>query len=55
MLVSESEAAAMAEGGVRERMDPETKMFGLWRVVVVNNLPFSDQRRNGKIPKVGDQ
>ncbi|KAJ8621036.1 hypothetical protein MRB53_029565 [Persea americana] len=27
-------------------------MIGYWRVVVVRNLPFSDQRLNGKIPKM---
>lgn len=30
----------------------EDRMIGYWRVVVVRNLPFSDQRLNGKIPKV---
>ena len=25
---------------------------GLWRVVVVRNLPYTDARRNGKIPKL---
>lgn len=28
------------------------RTIGLWRVVLVYNLPFADQRRNGKIPKV---
>ena len=32
--------------------DPESRRVGLWRIVVVKNLPFEDQRRNGKIPKV---
>lgn len=27
-------------------------MIGKWRIVVVKDLPFSDQRLNGKIPKV---
>lgn len=27
-----------------------TKRIGLWRVVVVRNLPYSDARRNGKVP-----
>lgn len=26
--------------------------IGKWRIVVVRDLPFSDQRLNGKIPKV---
>lgn len=32
--------------------DPVTGHVGVWRVVLVKNLPFVDQRRNGKIPKV---
>ncbi|KAF3323956.1 hypothetical protein FCM35_KLT11423 [Carex littledalei] len=27
-------------------------MIGKWRIVVVTDLPFSDQRLNGKIPKI---
>jgi len=27
-----------------------TKRIGLWRVVVVRNLPFTDARLNGKVP-----
>ncbi|KAK3138244.1 hypothetical protein QOZ80_5AG0366320 [Eleusine coracana subsp. coracana] len=29
-----------------------TKRIGLWRVVIVHNLPYSDARRNGKVPKL---
>ncbi|KAF8409251.1 hypothetical protein HHK36_005325 [Tetracentron sinense] len=29
-----------------------SKRVGLWRIVVVHNLPFIDARRNGKIPKL---
>ncbi|KAJ6801720.1 uncharacterized protein M6B38_195760 [Iris pallida] len=29
-----------------------TKRVGLWRVVVIKNLPYSDARRNGKVPKL---
>ncbi|KAJ0971442.1 hypothetical protein J5N97_019401 [Dioscorea zingiberensis] len=29
-----------------------TKRVGLWRLVVVRNLPYTDARRNGKIPKL---
>ncbi|XP_047951457.1 probable hexosyltransferase MUCI70 [Salvia hispanica] len=28
------------------------KMVGLWRVIVVHNLPYTDSRRNGKVPKL---
>jgi len=27
-----------------------TRKIGLWRVVVVRNLPYADARRNGKVP-----
>ncbi|KAL2931970.1 Thimet oligopeptidase [Bienertia sinuspersici] len=29
-----------------------SKKVGLWRIVVVHNLPYTDPRRNGKIPKL---
>ncbi|CAA0817914.1 Protein of unknown function (DUF616, partial [Striga hermonthica] len=28
------------------------KKVGLWRIIVVRNLPYLDPRRNGKIPKL---
>jgi len=28
------------------------RTIGLWRIVLVYNLPFADQRRNGKVPKM---
>ncbi|KAG6387321.1 hypothetical protein SASPL_152508 [Salvia splendens] len=28
------------------------KMVGLWRVIVVHNVPYTDSRRNGKVPKL---
>lgn len=30
----------------------EDHMIGKWRIVIVKDLPFTDQRLNGKIPKV---
>ncbi|OMO65148.1 hypothetical protein COLO4_31465 [Corchorus olitorius] len=30
----------------------ESKKIGVWRIVVVRNLPYTDGRRNGKIPKL---
>ena len=30
----------------------ENHFIGIWRIVVVRDLPFTDQRLNGKIPKV---
>ncbi|GKV24345.1 hypothetical protein SLEP1_g33971 [Rubroshorea leprosula] len=37
-----------AEG---QRMD-SNHMIGKWRIIVVKELPFADQRLNGKIPKM---
>lgn len=37
-----------SEGQVLDRMG----FIGLWKVVVVKNLPYSDMRRVGKIPKL---
>ncbi|KAJ0257937.1 hypothetical protein HA466_0087200 [Hirschfeldia incana] len=36
----------------RERGLNGTKKVGIWRVVVVHNLPYLDGRRNGKVPKL---
>ncbi|KAJ0963375.1 hypothetical protein J5N97_028497 [Dioscorea zingiberensis] len=41
-------AAQEAEG----KMILDDHMIGKWRIVIVKNLPFSDQRLNGKIPKM---
>ncbi|KFK31832.1 hypothetical protein AALP_AA6G164200 [Arabis alpina] len=41
-------AAQEAEG----RKIGENGYIGKWRIVVVKDLPFTDQRRNGKIPKM---
>lgn len=30
----------------------DSKRFGLWRIIVVHNIPYSDARRNGKVPKL---
>ncbi|KAI3818738.1 hypothetical protein L1987_12555 [Smallanthus sonchifolius] len=30
----------------------DTRRIGLWRIVVVHNLPYTDPRRNGKVPKL---
>ncbi|KAH7287860.1 hypothetical protein KP509_31G000500 [Ceratopteris richardii] len=37
---------------LKGRVQDERKKIGHWRIIVVNNLPFSDQRLNGKIPKM---
>ncbi|KAF8096556.1 hypothetical protein N665_0306s0013 [Sinapis alba] len=36
----------------RERGLKGNKKVGIWRVVVVHNLPYLDGRRNGKVPKL---
>lgn len=41
-------AAQEAEG----RRIGENQFIGKWRIVIVRNLPFKDQRLNGKIPKM---
>lgn len=30
----------------------ENGVIGLWKIVVVKNLPYTDMRRVGKIPKL---
>ena len=48
----ESTEQLQAENGVH--IDPQTRRVGIWRVVLVADLPFMDQRLNGKIPKVSN-
>ncbi|KAF5742278.1 F3H9.11 protein isoform 3 [Tripterygium wilfordii] len=43
----ETEAYLKKNGGLGSN-----RRVGLWRVVVVHNLPYTDGRRNGKIPKL---
>ncbi|KAJ0087344.1 hypothetical protein Patl1_07833 [Pistacia atlantica] len=38
----------ISEGQIPDR----TGLIGLWRIVVVQNLPYTDMRRVGKIPKL---
>ncbi|KAJ0745927.1 hypothetical protein HanOQP8_Chr05g0171741 [Helianthus annuus] len=36
----------------KEGSIPDEKRFiGLWRMVVVSNLPYDDMRKTGKVPK----
>ncbi|XP_038978265.1 uncharacterized protein LOC120108662 [Phoenix dactylifera] len=48
MFVDEETAAYINNSTELDR----TKRVGLWRVVVVRNLPYDDPRRNGKVPKL---
>ncbi|XVE51344.1 hypothetical protein DITRI_Ditri02bG0032600 [Diplodiscus trichospermus] len=43
----ETEADLKTNGGL-----DESKKIGVWNIVVVHNLPYTDGRRNGKIPKL---
>uniref|UniRef100_A0ACD5TEZ8 Uncharacterized protein n=1 Tax=Avena sativa TaxID=4498 RepID=A0ACD5TEZ8_AVESA len=48
MFLDEETEAAIKNTTTVDNM----KKIGLWRVVVVHNLPYSDARRNGKVPKL---
>lgn len=37
-----------SEGQIPDR----TGFIGLWKIVVVKNLPYDDMRRVGKVPKL---
>lgn len=45
MFLDEETEAAMKNASV---LDGSNKA-GLWRIVVVHNLPYTDPRRNGKV------
>lgn len=46
MFVDEGTVAYISNSTALDR----TKRVGLWRVVAVQNLPYVDPRRNGKVP-----
>ena len=52
MLHSGMKSLLIAQESVGRRVG-ENPFIGKWRIVVVRELPFTDQRLNGKIPKVG--
>ncbi|EEF50857.1 conserved hypothetical protein [Ricinus communis] len=43
----ETEAYLKKNGGL-----DSSRMVGVWRIVLVRNLPYADGRRNGKVPKL---
>ncbi|EPS72834.1 hypothetical protein M569_01921 [Genlisea aurea] len=45
------EITLAAQESVGIKVDPN-HFIGKWRIVIVNDLPFRDQRLNGKIPKM---
>lgn len=48
MFIDEETEAFMKNSSVLD----SSKRIGLWRIVVVHDIPYSDARRNGKIPKL---
>ncbi|KAK4778994.1 hypothetical protein SAY86_006522 [Trapa natans] len=48
MFIDEETEAYMKNSSI---LDTSMKV-GLWRIIVVHNIPFSDARRNGKVPKL---
>jgi len=30
----------------------DNKRVGLWRIIVVHNVPYTDARRNGKVKRI---
>ncbi|KAM7278403.1 hypothetical protein ACFE04_005537 [Oxalis oulophora] len=48
MFIDEETEAYMKNTSVLN----DTNRVGLWRIIVVRNVPYTDPRRNGKIPKL---
>ncbi|KAI7744545.1 hypothetical protein M8C21_022016 [Ambrosia artemisiifolia] len=48
MFIDEETASFLKNSGDLDN----SKRIGLWRIVVVHNLPYTDPRRNGKVPKL---
>ncbi|XP_052883837.1 probable hexosyltransferase MUCI70 [Gossypium arboreum] len=48
MFIDEETEAYIKNKSILE----SSKRVGLWRIVVVRNVPYSDARRNGKVPKL---
>ncbi|KAJ0836581.1 hypothetical protein HanRHA438_Chr16g0768581 [Helianthus annuus] len=48
MFIDEETASFLRNSGDLD----SSKRIGLWRIVVVHNLPYTDPRRNGKVPKL---
>ena len=45
MFIDEETEASLKETGILE----SSKKIGLWRIIVVHNLPYKDARRTGKV------
>ncbi|KAH9650679.1 putative tRNA (met) cytidine acetyltransferase [Citrus sinensis] len=48
MFVDEETEAYMKNSSILD----SNKRVGLWRIIVVRNIPYNDSRRNGKVPKL---
>lgn len=48
MFIDEETEVYMKNSSVLD----STKRVGLWRIIVVHNIPYTDARRNGKVPKL---
>ncbi|GLT67286.1 hypothetical protein SLA2020_396060 [Shorea laevis] len=48
MFIDEETEAHMKNSSVLD----SSMRVGLWRIIVVHNVPYSDARRNGKVPKL---
>ncbi|KAK9051704.1 hypothetical protein SSX86_028332 [Deinandra increscens subsp. villosa] len=48
MFIDEETAGFLRNSGDLDN----SKRIGLWRIIVVHNLPYTDPRRNGKVPKL---
>ncbi|KAL6561819.1 putative hexosyltransferase muci70 [Orobanche minor] len=48
MFVDEETETYMKNSSILGR----DKQVGLWRIIVVRNVPYTDSRRNGKVPKL---
>ncbi|KAE8125814.1 hypothetical protein FH972_020585 [Carpinus fangiana] len=48
MFIDEETEAYMKNSSVLD----SSKKVGLWRTIVVHNIPYTDPRRNGKVPKL---
>eukprot|EP00897_Mesotaenium_endlicherianum_P002126 jgi/Mesen1/1941/ME000146S01026 len=52
MFVDEETFQDLRADGTIARPDAPHLRAGLWRIVIVRNLPFADPRRTGKVPKL---
>ncbi|GAV88363.1 DUF616 domain-containing protein [Cephalotus follicularis] len=48
MFIDEETEAYLKKSNVLD----DSKRIGLWRIIVIRNLPYTDPRLNGKIPKL---